>query len=191
MVTATRTKTAVTVRAQQLIAGTAKHLGNVTNVTLLGSAYTPAQLTTQLQRVAGLYADVDTAKAATATKLAARKAGMSSIRPLMQAFETYVKATYGGQPDVLGDFGVTPKAKKTLTVEEKAAAAAKRKATREARGTKGSVQKQAIKGDVAGITVTPVKTQIVVPVTPSTTGSTPAAGTTPAPVVSPPAKAAT
>jgi hypothetical protein len=191
MATTTRTKTAVTGLAQQLIAGTAKHLGSATNVTLLGRTYTPADLTAQLQRVGSMHADVDAAKAATETKLAALKAGMTTIRPLMQALVAYVKATYGSQPDVLGDFGVHPKAKKTLTAEEKAAAAAKRKATRVARGTKGSVQKKAIKGDVAGITVTPIKTQVVVSATSAATGTTPAGGTTPAPTASTASKAAT
>jgi hypothetical protein len=191
MVKATRTKTAVTALAQQLIAGTAKHLGNVTNVTLLGSSYTPAELTTKLQLVGSLHAEVDAAKAATTAKLEALKAAMTTIRPLMQALVAYAKVTYGTQHDVLGDFGVHPKERKTPTVEEKAAAAAKRKATREARGTKGSVQKKAIKGDVAGITVTPIKTQIVVPVTSTVSGSTAAGGTTPAPAASTAPKAAT
>ena len=191
MTTATRSKIAVTTLAQQLIAGTAKHLGNVTNVTLLGSTYTPAQLTAQLQRVGSLHSDLDAARAATEAKLAALNAGMTTIRPLMQALIAYVKAIYGSQPDVLGDFGVHPKAKRTLTAEQNAAAAAKRQATREARGTKGSVQKKAIKGDVSGITVTPIKTQPVVPATSTTSSAPTAAGTTPAPAASTAPKAAT
>jgi hypothetical protein len=57
---------------------------------------------------------------------------------------------------VLADFGISTKTRTPLTVEQKAAAAAKRTATRAARGTKGAKQKKGIKGDVVGITVTPV-----------------------------------
>jgi hypothetical protein len=47
--------------AQSLGAGVTKHLSNVTNVTLAGSSYTPAQITTKLQQVASLRSDADTA----------------------------------------------------------------------------------------------------------------------------------
>jgi hypothetical protein len=43
-----------------------------------------------------------------------------------------------------------------LTVEAKAAAAAKRASTRAARHTLGTKQKKAIKGDVTGVLVTPI-----------------------------------
>ena len=57
---------------------------------------------------------------------------------------------------MLADFGINPKARAPLTVEAKAAAAAKRAATRAARHTMGSQQKKAIKGDVTGVLVTPI-----------------------------------
>ncbi|MGH7434601.1 MAG: hypothetical protein ACRENE_02925 [Polyangiaceae bacterium] len=151
----------MTALAQQLIAGTARHLGHVTSVMLLGTSYTPAELMAELRRTGTLHADLDAANAKTAATLEARDAGMATIRPLMQAIVAYAKVTYGNQPDILGDFGVHPKAPRTLTVEEKTAAATKRLATREARGTKGSVQKKAIKGDVAGIVVSSIKTKPV------------------------------
>ena len=45
----------------------------------------------------------------------------------MAAFVAFVKATFGNSPDVLADFGLKPKKATTpLTVEQKAAAAAKR-----------------------------------------------------------------
>ncbi|HEY8038591.1 MAG TPA: hypothetical protein VIF15_02305, partial [Polyangiaceae bacterium] len=64
---------------------------------------------------------------------------------------------FGTQADVLADFGMTPrKAATPLTVEQKAAAAAKRKATRAARGTKGPKAKLGIHGAVTGVVVIPV-----------------------------------
>jgi hypothetical protein len=72
-----------------------------------------------------------------------------------------------------------PKARAPMTIEAKAAATQKRKATREMRHTMGSVQKKSVKGTVA------VPAPGVAPATVSTTppaaasgASLPAAGTT-------------
>jgi hypothetical protein len=178
MTTAKRNKATVVVLAQQLGAGTARHLGGSTQVPLLGSSYTPAELTTKFQQVVSLQADVDTAKAAIKDKLATQKASMATLRPLMGALVAYVKVVYGTQPGILADFGIHPKARTPLTVEAKAAAVAKRTATRAARGTKGSVQKKGIKGDVTGITVTPITAQ---PVAQRATSSPAVGATSPAP----------
>ena len=156
MATNVRIKGQAVVVAKQLVAGTQKHLTGVTQVPLLGSSFTPAEITTKLQSLVTLRSDVDTAKAATKAKLAAESAVMPSLLTLMSAFVTYLKAAYGGSPDVLADFGIIPKARAPLTVEAKAAAAAKRTATRAARHTMGKQQKKPIKGDIKGILVTPL-----------------------------------
>ena len=182
-----RTKASVDGLAKQLIAGTAKHLVSGTPVALLGSSYTAAELATKLQQVVSLQSDVDASKATAKAKLTAQETGMASLRPLMGAFVTYVKVTYGNQADVLADFGVkAPKPRAALTVEAKAAAAAKRAATRKARGTKGPVQKLAVKGDVTGVTITPTTaaTPVATPVV--STSSSPTVGAPgPAPTASP------
>ena len=103
-----------------------------------------------------LRADVDAAKASTKAKLAAEAASMPSLRTFMSALMTYVKAAYVGSPDVLADFGISLKSRAPLTVEAKAAAVAKRAATRAARHTMGTQQKKAIKGAVTGVLVTPI-----------------------------------
>ncbi|MDP8998521.1 MAG: hypothetical protein M3O46_00235 [Myxococcota bacterium] len=157
MATKAKGKASVVVLAQHLIAGTNKHLANTTQVMLSrGASFTPAQITTFLQTIVNLRSDVDTAKAATKAKVAAEKADMPSLRILMDAFVTFVKAAYGSAPDVLADFGLNPKARTPLTVEVKAAAAVKRKATRVARHTMSAKQKKGVKGAVTGIVVTPV-----------------------------------
>ncbi len=58
---------------------------------------------------------------------------------------------------MLADFGLEPRKEPTpLTAEQKAAAAAKREATRKARGTSSAKAKKAIKGNVtATLVVTP------------------------------------
>jgi hypothetical protein len=143
-------------RAKQLSAGVAKHLASTTQVVFTGGPFTPAQITEKLQAIVTLRADVDAAKAETRVKIAAERADMPSLRAFASALVAYVKVTFGGSPDVLADFGIIPKARAPLTVEAKAAAAAKRASTRAARHTKGPKQKKAVKGDVVGITVTPV-----------------------------------
>ena len=76
----------------------------------------------------------------------------------MSAIVQAVRTAFGGQADVLADFGLAPKkARAPLTVEQMAAAAAKRKATRAARGTTSKkASKKGIKGAVTGIVVTPI-----------------------------------
>ncbi len=181
MTTTVQTKGQAVVLAKQLIAGAEKHLTGATQVAILGSSFTPAEITTKLQSLVTLRTDVDAAKAATKAKIAAESANMPSLLTFMSALRTYVKAAYGGSPDVLADFGITPKVRVPLTVEAKAAAAAKRAATRAARHTMGKQQKKEVMGDVTGVIVTPITAASpavaapVSPTPPATSGGTPAA----------------
>jgi hypothetical protein len=149
-------KSSIAALAGQLIAGTNKHLANTTQVMVAGSSFTPAQVTAKLQSLVTLRSDVDASRASTKARIAAEKTDMPALRTFMDAFVTFVKAAFGSQPDVLADFGLHPKARAQLTVEQKTAAAEKRKATRAARHTMGSKQRKTVKGDVTGIVVTPV-----------------------------------
>jgi hypothetical protein len=151
------TKSSVAALATQLIAGTNKHLSNATQVMVAGGSFTPAQVTSQLQAIVNLRADVQAAKAATKAKIAAEKADMPQLRVFLDAFVAFVKAAFGTSADTLADFGLQPKkVAAPPTATAKAAAAAKRKATRQARHTMGAKQRKTVKGDVTGIVVTPV-----------------------------------
>jgi hypothetical protein len=109
----------------------------------VGSSFTPADITTKLQSIVTLQSDVDAAKAAAKAKLTTQTANMPALRTFESAYVAYLKAAYKGSPDVLADFGIQPsKIRAPLTVQAKAAAAAKRAATRAARHTMGSQQKQ-------------------------------------------------
>jgi hypothetical protein len=179
---ATKAKNQVVALAEQLIAGTGKHLADGTQVKLAGGTFTPAEITSKLKQIVTLRADVDAAKASIKAKLAAEKTDMPALRILMGAMVTFVKAAFGTQPDVLVDFGIVPKARTPLNVEAQAVAVAKRKATRAARHTMGKKQKKGVKGAVVGITVTPV----TAPQPIATTPSSPTAGApTPVPTASP------
>jgi hypothetical protein len=143
--------------AAKLAAGTQKHLSKVGSLTVEGVSYTPAQIESQLNAFSTLRADVEAAKATVKAKLALERAQAPAMRAFIVAFVRILEGMFGNQPDVLADFGLSPKKARTpLTVEQKAAAKAKRAATREARGTKGKREKQTIKGDVTGVVVTPV-----------------------------------
>jgi hypothetical protein len=150
-VMATKGKADLVTRAQQLSAGVAKHLANQTQVVFTGGPFTPAQITTRLQSIVTMRADVDAAKATTRAKVAAERADMTSQRAFTGALAAYVKVTFGGSPEVLADFGIAPKARAPLTVEAKAAAAAKRAATRAARGTMGTKQRLLLRRGTRGI----------------------------------------
>jgi hypothetical protein len=174
-------------RAEQLIAGTKQHFASAASVAFAGGTYTPAQVEASLQTLVDLRGAVDAAKAATKAKVAAERAQAPSLRRFVSAYATFVKATFGDQPDVLAHFGMQPnKVRTPLTVEQKAAAAAKRKATRAARHTMGTKQKQDVVGNVTGVTVTAV-TAPVAPTQPVVTSPAPA----PAPAAPATASAAT
>lgn len=143
--------------AEQLAAGTQKHLSTLTQVIIGSGTFTPAQVETQLQAYATLRNDVDAAKATVKAKLTDEAAQAPALRAFYIAYIAYIRAAFGNSPDILADFGLQPKkARAPLTVAQKAAAAAKAKATREARGTKGPKAKLAVTGNVTGVTVTPI-----------------------------------
>ena len=190
MATRPDNKSQATVVAQQLIAGTGKHLSSTTQVNLAGSSFTPAELTAKLQSLVTLRTNVDAAKASTKEMLATEAAQMPALRTLMSAYVAYIKAAYVGSPGVLADFGISLKSRAPLTVDDKAAAVAKRAATRAARHTMGPQQKKGIKGAVKGVLVTPITDAAPVAAAPSSpTASANGGGTTAAPA--PPASPAT
>jgi hypothetical protein len=177
MATNKQGKSTVVALAEQLVAGTSKHLTSMPQIMLAGSSFTPSQVMAQLQALVNLRSDVDAAKASTKGKLAVEKANMPALRILMDAYVSFVNAAFGTAPDVLADFGLHPKARTPLTVEAKTAAAAKRKATRAARHTTSAKQKRSINGAVTGIIVTPVTAAQPVATATSSGPSAPAAST--------------
>jgi hypothetical protein len=144
-------KARVVAAAKQFIAGTTKHFGSVPQITLSGSSYTPAEITSTLQSLVDLDAAVNAARAVTSAKVDAEAALLPSVAALMSALRTYVRATNGTSADVLADFGLAPKKQAVVSPETQVIAAAKRKATRAARHTMGPKQKEGIKGVAPGV----------------------------------------
>jgi hypothetical protein len=154
------TKSARTARAESLVNGAEKHFPSGTLVTFSNRTQAIDEVLTDLRALIELRTDVITAKAAYQGALERERAQGPALVDRMDAFEELVRATLAGSATALQDFDlVQHKERRQLTGEEKVAAAAKRKATREARGTKGKRARLRIKGDVTGVTITPVVTK--------------------------------
>ena len=156
-------------RVRDLIAGTMKH-SPTGPLSLGGRAFTAQSLIQFLQDMENAISQVDTAKASWKGALKNLADAQAKVGPTLGAYRSWVQATYGNAPATLADFGLAPpKARAPLTTEQQAAAVAKRKATKAARHTMGTVQKKAVKGNVTGVVVTPIPA-------PLPTAASPAAG---------------
>jgi hypothetical protein len=142
----------------KLIVGTQKHFPNGTQqVQLEGALMTITGILNGLQSFLDNRSAVVAAQATAKAKVSVERAALPGLDALISAWTAYVRLAFGAQADVLADFGLAPhKAPAPMTAEEKAVAAAKRKATRAARGTKGPKAKSQIHGNAtATLVVTP------------------------------------
>jgi hypothetical protein len=118
-------------------------------VTLGGTPYTTAQLVELFQSYINALAASEAAEAARSAAVKAARQTASKVLPVHRQLLAYVKTVLGSADTVLADFGETAHARKTPTVEVKAAAKQKRQATRAVRHTMGKVQKKAVKGSAS------------------------------------------
>jgi hypothetical protein len=165
MTTTDKTKTLA--RDAQVIAGIQKHLNSVSALPLGGSTYAPADVVKIVQGRIDATAIANTTKAAWHSNVLAGRKLDTQVTPVVRALRTYVINVYGAASPVLADFGFAAPKATTRTPEEKAAAAAKAKATRAARHTMGKNQKKSVKGTVATLSTSGGAP----PPTPSTTTS--------------------
>ena len=162
------TKVTVSESVRGLIAGTQKHPPSGP-LTLGGQPFTAQSLVQVLQDMGSALSAVDTAKASWKDALKNLDDVKAKVDPTLGAYRSWVLATYGNAPATLADFGLTPpKARTPMTVEQKAAAGAKREATRAARHTLGPKQKKLIKGTVAATPPTVGAAQAPAPASAST-----------------------
>jgi hypothetical protein len=161
--TTSNTKAAALAHVQALIAGTTKHFPSG-SFTIGGTAYTSTSLIAVLQGLANAMLARDAAQTGAKDALAAEQAAQLQVGPIVKAYERLVLAAFPSATQTLADFGLKPhKARAPLTSEQLAAQAAKAKATRVARGTTSKKKKLAVKGDVTGVTVTPVHAPAAAP----------------------------
>jgi hypothetical protein len=161
--TKSNTKAAALAHVQALIAGTTKHFPNG-SFTIGSTTYTAASLIQVLQGPANAMLARDAAQTGAKDALAAEQTAQTQMGPIVKAYERLVLAAFANATQTLADFGLTPpKARTPLTTEQRAARAAKAKATRIARGTTSKKQKLAVKGNVTGVIVTPVTAPTAAP----------------------------
>lgn len=178
IITSKQDKATALASVQALIAGTQKHFPSG-QFTLGNVAYTTASLVQALQGLADAFTALDTAHASVKDGVAALRTSETKVLPLIREYTSFLRATFSTATAQLGDFGLqAPKARQPLPTEKRAAATAKLRATRTARGTTSKKQKLAVKGDVTGVTVTPITTPAP--------ASPPAAPAGPAPVATSP-----
>jgi hypothetical protein len=172
--------------ARKLLAGINSNLPAQTTVTLAGTQYTRDTLTASVQQ------DIDIADAATnARKAFFNAAAMARERlqerkPFYKGLQSYVENMFT-DPNVIAEFGFALRKAGTQDTTTKVAAVQKRAATRQARHTMGKNQKAGIKGNVTGVSVTPI-TEPAAPVVAPAPSVTPASPT-PASTVATPAPA--
>jgi hypothetical protein len=178
--TTSNTKAAALAHVQALIAGTQQHFPNG-SFTLGNAAFTTASLVQELQGLASAMQKVDGAEASAKDARKSLRDTAAKVAPLIRDYKRLVLAAFATATQTLAAFGMQPpKARKPLVSEKRAAATAKMRATRKARGTTSRKKKLAVKGDVTGVTVTPV----TVPGTASPTQ--PASNTSSSPPATPP-----
>ncbi len=180
----TTTKAEVSGKNAQIVTGIQKYLLSLASIPLAGTTFTGPDLITLIQSQATQAAKVAAAAAAWHGEVGTEQELGQKLRPVLKGLRQYVINTYGATSPVLADFGYTAAVRKPLDPTAKVAAAAKAKATRAARHTMGSMQKQAVKGDVTGITVTTVTAGSPAAATAVSTSSSPT-GAAPSPAPRP------
>jgi hypothetical protein len=182
-------KNAKAALARNLIAGTKKAYPNGSTVLHFGGAdHTVDEVTTKLQSIVDHRDAVVAAQTVATAKVEAETAQEPTLNAFMSDYVKFLRGVNGNGTEQLSGFGIAPtKARTPLTGEQLAAAKAKRDATLEARGITSKKVRNAIKGAVTGVTITPVT---VVPA-PSAGGAPAAAVAAPTPGASGPAPAAT
>ena len=154
--TSKQNKATALARVQALIAGTKQHFPNG-SFTLGNTAYTTATLIQGLQSLENALVTLNAAHTSVKDAGTTLRDTQAKVGPLMRDYRRFVLATFSTATQNLADFGLQPpKARKPLDSEQRAAATAKMRATRKARGTTSKKQKLAVKGDVTGVVVTPV-----------------------------------
>jgi hypothetical protein len=131
---------------QKLIEGLTSRKASLPALYSRGKLLTPDDAIHALQGRIDASKGVVAAHAALQAAIAGERAVREQTDPLAADVEQVVRAMYGDDPAAMNEFGLEPRKERVLSPEAKVIAAAKARATREARGTKGKKQLAAIKG---------------------------------------------
>ncbi|MGD0529006.1 MAG: hypothetical protein ABSE49_27960 [Polyangiaceae bacterium] len=161
--TSNKSKASTLAMLQALITGLQKQFPNG-QFTLGNTAFTTATLVQTLQSLIDAINAVTTAQANAKVAVAALRATVTKVGPVVLALKRNLLATFGNATDILALFGLEPrKAPAPRKGTEIAAAAAKAEATRKARGTTSKKQKLAVTGNVTGVSITPITAPVPAP----------------------------
>jgi hypothetical protein len=122
-----------------------------------------------IAKLHGFVSEVESTKAANQAwraQVQVERSTLLEVRPLRDGLKGIVGAKFGKGSPQLVSFGFQPLKATVKSTGSKAAAVAKAEATRRARGTKGSAQKQDITGNVTGVVITPLVAGPAVPAAP-------------------------
>jgi hypothetical protein len=129
---------------QKLADGLTQHASTAPAVVLAGVTLKPSDVVAKLQARIAQAKAVSSAAANWHSTVQTDQTAAAQLKPVLSAVKQVLLAAYSTQLDVLADFGLSPRKKPVVSPATRTAAALKAKATRAARGTKGTQQKAAI-----------------------------------------------
>jgi hypothetical protein len=132
---------------QKLIDGLNKHNQTITSLMIGGTSQTTAAIIAVLQKRIDSAKTVVSSRATWQSEVKADHDERAQTKVFVSGLRQALQVAFAGSIDTLADFGLKPrKTRAPRTPEQKAAAAAKAKATRAARHTMGSKQKAKVRG---------------------------------------------
>jgi len=141
---------------QALIAGIPKYCPNAI-FTVAGQTFTASEAVTFITSLLNAASAVATAKTGWKDARLAEETLVASDLPIVKAIRENLATMFSNNTTTLAAFEIAPKKpRQPLSAEARAAATAKARATRIARGTTSKKQKAEVSGDVTGVTITPV-----------------------------------
>ena len=173
---------------QKMLSGVEKHTQDLVSLVIAGTTYSTADLQTTLQARLDALTSAQSKKAEWQAAINADYAERASTKVFLAGLRQALLVAFAGSVDKLADFGLVGRKSANITPQQRVAAAQKAKATRAARHTMGKKQKELIKGDVTGVSVTPITTPAA-PVAAPAPAPTPVAQPTPSPSPSAPSPA--
>jgi hypothetical protein len=145
----TTTRSSQQGKDQEVIQGVQKDLSTMASLPLAGTTYTPASFVALVQSRIDAGNQVVTAKAAWLNAVKTYDTINKQTTVAVHDLKQLVIGAFGATSSKLADFGFAARKVVVLTPEQKAAATAKRAATRKARGTMGPKAKLKVTGATA------------------------------------------
>jgi hypothetical protein len=144
-------------RNRQMIAGVQKHYGVKDTILVDGVATKQTDIVARLQAPVAAADLTTTNEAAFHKAVADEKTANATADATYQGLKSYYLSIYASSTETLADYGLSVVTKKEPSAATKAAAVAKREATRAARGTTGKSQPAAVTAPAPAAT-TPAST---------------------------------